>query len=165
MAGAVAGFGLAAFAGPAIHRAVIKRNETVAIADVWAVISAEMRHQERTGYFDSPQCLASPKGCGNDVPKGGARWLDPILASSTPRAGYVRRFYSAGVLPDAVVRERGLSPSSTDTFAIVAVPLRPGKTGTRAFCGDASGGVYYTRDGSAPTVVAGRCARGYPAVR
>jgi hypothetical protein len=41
------------------------------------------------------------------------------------------------------------------------VPLAPGTTGQRAFCGDESGVVRYSPEGKAPTVVDGTCPEGW----
>jgi hypothetical protein len=43
------------------------------------------------------------------------------------------------------------------TFAVVAAPEIPGVTGIRAFCGDDTGAICYTRDGRAPDARNGRC--------
>jgi hypothetical protein len=49
------------------------------------------------------------------------------------------------------------SLSSLKSYAYVAVPLEPGRTGYRGFCIDDSGALRFTRDGTAPPVVDGRC--------
>jgi hypothetical protein len=47
----------------------------------------------------------------------------------------------------------------------VAVPVQQGQSGVRAFCGDASGRLCYTVDGSAPEVVGGVCPENCPDLR
>jgi hypothetical protein len=44
-----------------------------------------------------------------------------------------------------------------ETFAYVAVPILPGRTGFRGFCGDDSGRICVTEDGTTPPLREGRC--------
>ncbi len=45
-----------------------------------------------------------------------------------------------------------ISPSSIAGFAYLAVPAARNQTGLRAFCGDSSGIICYTGDGSTPGI-------------
>ena len=50
------------------------------------------------------------------------------------------------------------SPSPfVKTFAYTAVPTGRGETGMRSYCGDSTGRVCVTEDGSEPAVVGGLC--------
>ena len=66
--------------------------------------------------------------------------FDPRLAREGVREGYTRRFVGG-----------------SESFAYIAIPEIPMKTGVRGFCGDSTARICFTRDGSAPPVVDGRC--------
>jgi hypothetical protein len=132
---------VAAIAIPSFLRARVSANEAATIGDIRTVISAEAAYQSYSGgSYGSPECLAAPTTC---LPAySGPTFLDPQLASAAAKSGYRRTFH---VRPE--------------TFAYTAVPVEPGKTGVRGFCGDASGRICFTTDGSAPAVVDGACAQ------
>jgi type IV pilus assembly protein PilA len=140
---------IAAIAIPSLLRARITANESAAIGDVRSVIAAEMTYQSMTGAYGSLECLAQPSGCGS---KGGSVSLvDAALASSAPRHGYRLR-----VILGAPSTSSDAAGGASD-FVVVAVPVKFGGTGMKAFCGDATGEIHYTRDDREPQVVGGRC--------
>jgi type IV pilus assembly protein PilA len=148
---------VAAIAIPSLLRARISANEAAAIGDVRTVISAEAAYQSMNGgYYDTLECLGTPSGC---IPSyDGPTFLDRVLASGAPKTGYRRTFHpgaAASSAEGASVR----SPSSMESFAYTAVPLQANQTGVRAFCGDSTGLVCYTLDGSEPEVVNGGCSK------
>ena len=73
------------------------------------------------------------------------------MASGQPKSGYERHFIAG---PRAA---KGLSPSAMSSFAYLAVPVEPGTTGIRGFCGDSEGAICTTADGRMPQVANGRC--------
>jgi Zn-dependent protease with chaperone function/type II secretory pathway pseudopilin PulG len=131
---------IAAIAIPSLLRARVAANEAAAIGDIRAVISQETAYAASNhGYFESDvACLATPSKC-NPADRSPGLAGAQELASGT-KGGYVRAMFyghkfAAGRNPP------GVSPSSTDGFAIIARPLTANQTGIRSFCGDASGAV------------------------
>jgi type II secretory pathway pseudopilin PulG len=146
---------IAAIAIPSLLRARISANESAAIGDVRTVISAQAAYQSaNAGYYDTLECLGTPSSC---IPGyGGPTFLDAALASGAPKSGYQRAFHPGGP-PKSDEGGSSRSPSSMDSYAYTAVPLQPNRTGVRGFCGDASGRICVTMDGSEPPVVNGEC--------
>jgi type IV pilus assembly protein PilA len=129
---------VAAIAIPSLLRARMAANESAAVGDVRAVISAQATYASLNGgFYDKLDCLAQPRGClrGSSAPS--APLVDEQLVRASPRRGYE---FALHVGPAAAQEDTAaLSPSSVTRFAYVAVPLAPGTTGQRAFCGDESG--------------------------
>jgi hypothetical protein len=145
---------IAAIAIPSLLRARISANEAAAIGDTRTVISAEMAYAaSNSGYYDTLECLAAPGGC---IPKYQG---PPVLGAGFAAAeknGYQRRL----VLGPPASGGGDVSRSSVQGFAYIAVPIKPGQTGMRGFCGDHTGIVCFTMDGSAPGVADdGSCAQ------
>jgi hypothetical protein len=132
-------------------------NESRAIGDVRTVISAEIGYQSANmGYYDTPACLGAPAKCMAGYT--GPSFLDPELASLSPKNGYRRVFHPGPAPRREELRKAKASPSSLTSYAYVAVPVDPGRTGRRGFCGDASGRICVTSDGAAAPVRNGQCA-------
>lgn len=147
---------VAAIAIPSLLRARVAANETATLGDIRTVISAEASYQAANrGYYGPPECLAAPATC---LPAySGPAFLDTALV--TVKSGYVRTFHPGAPIalgPDGTPASTG----SLESFALVAVPERTGQTGVRGFCGDSTGRVCYTRDGSAPGADGGVCGAG-----
>ena len=144
---------VAAIAIPSLLRARVAANESASIGDTRTMISAQIAYASANGgFYDTAECLAAPHGC---IPGySGPSFIDPSLAEGTPRHGYQSTFFpgSAAEKPGASV-----SPSSLQSFAWIMVPLSPGQTGVRGFCGDSRGQVCFTSDGTAPQASAGQC--------
>jgi hypothetical protein len=81
----------------------------------------------------------------------------PPYPWTSPRHGYERSFH--GGAPKLVLdtQKAHLEETRLGSFAIVAVPVMPGETGNRGFCGDSTGRLCVSDDGSAPSVKDGRC--------
>jgi type IV pilus assembly protein PilA len=141
---------VAAIAIPSLLRARIAANEASAIGNVRTVISAEAAYQTvNQGFYDGRgECLSGPQTCIPDYT--GPTFIDAALFAG-PRSGYVHELQ--GGAPAAAAK--GISPSSTDAFAVIAYPAAAGKTGVRAFCGDATGRVCAVASGSREELVAG----------
>jgi len=137
----------AAIAIPSFLRARVSANESVTIGDLRAVVAAEAVYQGANGgLFDTLECLGAPGRC---IPGyTGPSFLDPGLAVPS-KSGYQRTFHPG---PAAAEGREGVSPSSLESYAFVAVPLTPRTTGMRAFCADSSGRICATSDGSAPQI-------------
>jgi type IV pilus assembly protein PilA len=149
---------VAAIAIPSFLRARVSANEAATIGDIRTVISAEAAYQSASGGAYGPlACLAEPPQCLPEY--SGPHFLDPELASADVKIGYRRTFHPGS--PASVASSPAGAPLSTgglEGFAYVAVPEKVGQTGVRGFCGDASGRICFTTDGSAPEVSDGACA-------
>lgn len=131
---------VAAIAIPSLLRARVAANEAAAIGDLRTVISAEMAYAQASGgVYGTLECLRSPKRC---LPAyQGPSFLSPELTKSQ-KSGYSRTFQL---------------PPDQGSFVYVVVPMVPGQTGVRGFCGDAKGIICFTSSGRAPDVVNGEC--------
>ena len=145
---------VSAIAIPSFLRAKVSANESAAIGDVRTVISGEAAYQSANdGFYDTLECLGRPSSC---IPNyTGPTFLDPVLASGEPKSGY-RRTLHLGPAAD-LSNASAASPTSVTGYAYVAVPVKTGQTGVRAFCGDARGIICYTVGGNEPDVVDGEC--------
>ncbi len=107
------------------------------------------------------ECLGTPSQCIPNYPAAGSSFLDAQLTSLQPKSGYRHELRTGAAIESvkpAGSELRGqVSPSSVKTFAYLAVPVQPGRTGIRAFCGDSNGIVCFTADGSEPRVTDGTC--------
>jgi hypothetical protein len=131
-------------------------NEAAAIGDIRALISAELAFSSvNRGYYAGVECLEKPSTCLTGYT--GPEFLSPPFPWSSPRNGYKRTFHAGARPTREEIRRLRAAPSSLKSFAFVVVPLEPGKTGDRGFCGDATGRICVTSDGSAPLVRAGQC--------
>jgi len=141
---------VAAIAIPSLLRARVAANEASAIGNVRTVISAQAAYQTvNQGFYDGRwECLSGPQTCIPDY--SGPTFIDASLFAGS-RSGYIHELQ--GGAPAAAAR--GISPSSTDAFAVIAYPVAAGKTGVRAFCGDASGRVCAIVNGRKDELVAG----------
>jgi hypothetical protein len=149
---------VAAIAIPSFLRARVSANEAATIGDIRTVISAQAAYQSaNTGFYDGRlACLARPAEC---VPGyAGPAFLDAAIASGQAKSGYGREFVAGtAVDPSSFGEGAAMSPSSVTGYAYVAWPVENGRTGTRAFCGDASGVICFTADGRRPLVNDAAC--------
>lgn len=133
---------VAAITIPSLLRARISANESAAIADVGAVVAAQAAYAESNGgLHDDLDCLVTPSQCIPGYPPTAPTFLPPELTASSTRKGYTFTFQRGG--PPESWRHDAERSSATGmlTFAYVALPAEPGRTGQRAVCGDASGRV------------------------
>jgi type IV pilus assembly protein PilA len=153
----------AAIAIPSLLRARMAANESAALGDVRTVISAETAYAAANGgYYDNLECLARPQGCipGSSAPS--QAMIDATMAGGGARHGYEFMLHLGPAAPSE--NAGPVSPSSVTGFAYVAVPVKAGNTGQRAFCGDETGVVRFSPDGAAPTIVGGRCPESWSTV-
>jgi hypothetical protein len=131
-------------------------NESRAIMDLRSLISAQAYVTSiNGGFYLSPECLEALEACVSGY--AGPPAMEPPFSWVIPRNGY-RFTFKAGSRPSSQeLRKAKASASSLASFALVAVPEMPGKSGTRGFCGDASGVICETPDGSPPAVRNGSC--------
>jgi hypothetical protein len=135
---------------------LIERNEAAAIADLMTIISAEAAYQTvNAGFYDTPACLFRPSSCIPGYPAEAPFFLDEALASLTVKDGYRRAVFTK---PPTQGPGRDASLTSAEFYAFILWPDEPGKTGRRAFCGDADGIICFNEDGSMPKLSReGRC--------
>jgi hypothetical protein len=150
VATAPGGLGLgavAAIAIPSLMKARTSANESAAIGDLRTVISAEAAYSAaNNGLYGEMACLSAPATCVKGY--SGPHFLDQELASLAVKSGYKRAFYPG---------KRGAKARSLQGFAYTAVPAEPGKTGTRSFCGEASGTIRVDPKGGDIKPVGGVC--------
>jgi hypothetical protein len=120
---AVAMIGIvAAIAIPSLLRARIAANEADAIGDLRTVVSSEVVYQQANGgRYGTLECLAAPSSCVTGFAG------QPFINSETAKS--VKQGYQ---------RTLTLSPDAQH-YMLVAVPVTPGGTGTRAFCATETG--------------------------
>ncbi len=110
-------------------------NHSMAIGDIRSVISAQAHYAAANGgYHDTLECLATPSDCIPGYPPTDPWFMGPgdMPGLATERRGYARSFQPGpAATPEAGEQER-ISPSSMTSFAYVAVPIRPFRTGMRA---------------------------------
>jgi hypothetical protein len=149
---------------PARAHAHIAANEKAAVADVRAVVAAEKVYAlTNHDYYDTLSCLAHPQKC---IPGGEAAGVpildDARLADTKVRNGYSFTLF-LGDGPPATEPDN-VSASSAASFAYVAVPVKPGVTGARSFCGDATELVRADSRGGLPREPDGLCPESWPPV-
>jgi type IV pilus assembly protein PilA len=141
---------------PSLLRARMAANESGAVGDVRTMISAQATYASSNGgYYDKIECLAKPQGCipGSTAPSSAL--IDAPMASTPVRRGYDFTLHLGPAAPQE--NASAVSPSSVTSFAYVAVPVKAGNTGQRAFCGDETGVVRVSPGGMAPTIIGGKC--------
>jgi type IV pilus assembly protein PilA len=129
---------IAAIAIPSLLRARVAANEGAVREELRTIVSAEVSYAGANGgLFDDAGCLAAPAKC---IPGyNGPAFLDAELFSSQTRHGYTFRFFGGPKPVPGSVDPGKVSPSGVTTFAVVAAPVQPGRTGFRTFCIDATG--------------------------
>jgi len=142
---------------PESDPALIERNEAAAIADLRTMMSGEAAYQAaNAGFYDMRfDCLLRPSSCIPGYPAEAPAFLDEALTLLIFKDGYGRAYF-----PRPPVQKPGsdASPTSAEFYALTLWPREVGKTGQRAFCGDADGVICFTNDGRAPRVGRdGRC--------
>lgn len=147
---------IAAIAIPSLLRARVSANEAAVIGDIRTVISAEAAFASSNGgLYDQLECLAKPQECIPGYPADGPVFLQEVPPAV--RTGYQREFQTGMPADGSEVAFANLSPTSVQSFVYLAYPVNAGVTGTRGFCGDYTGRICVTEDGSRPPVVDGMC--------
>jgi type II secretory pathway pseudopilin PulG len=144
-----------AIAIPSLVRARIAANESAAVGDLRSIVGAEATYSSVNGYYDKLDCLMAPGRC---IP-GGQGGSQPLLdqrLSTDVRNGYEFRFYP-GPAPEPGTLTARSSPSSITSFAVLATPVTPGRSGTRAFCADDSGMICIMAPGASPSLSEAAC--------
>ena len=133
---------IAAIAIPSLLRARIAANESAAIGDTRAVVSAQHAYAASNGsFYGLMSCLGTPMGCG--FVSGTTPFIDLQIASLTTKQGYVRSFLPG--IPGVGAPDPGLV-----TFVYFATPAVVAQTGNRGFGGDNSGMICQDPTGAPP---------------
>lgn len=137
-----------------LQRARLAANEAVAVGDIRTIYTAENLFMAVTeGAYGLLRCLNIPADCIVGIP--GEKLLEKTLTSATEKSGYRRKFHAGARVPSA--KAKGKPSPFVKTYAYTAVPIVPGETGTRGFCGDSLGRICVSGDGTAPPVAGGLC--------
>jgi hypothetical protein len=120
----------------------VAANEAGALGTVRVMLSGQIAYAVNNGNaYGSVGCLESPSPC---VPKDpGVPYLTPGTTTGE-RAGYIFEFHPGPDAPNAAGRPPG---SALASFVYVAKPVRPGTTGNRTFCVDATFNICTLPDG------------------
>jgi hypothetical protein len=132
-------------------------NEKKAISDLRNLVVAQaFVATVNGGFYLPPECLESIAAC---IPGyTGGEPLEPPFAWTRPRHGYRWMFHPGPRATRQAVEHAKAGAASLQAYAFVGLPETPGRSGNRAFCGDASWKMCATHDGSAPAVKNGVCA-------
>ena len=138
-----------------LKRTRIAANEAVAVGDIRTFITGQMLFMSLAdGAFGELRCLRMPADCIAGVPEEQMMPPENLVAD---RRGYKRTFHAGARVNGP--KAKGKPSPFVKTFAYTAVPLVPGETGVRGFCGDSTGKVCVTPDGGAPAVSGGLCVK------
>jgi type IV pilus assembly protein PilA len=147
---------IAAIAIPSLLRARVAANESAVIGDIRTVISSQAAYNSANGgwYEKNFACMTLKGGCIPSTPSNAPTFLDSLIASLNPKAGYSRALTDFGAGP--LVADPALSPGSVSGYYYSATPINQGATGVRGFGGDGSGRICYTVDGKRPIFLPGQ---------
>lgn len=164
MASMLASLGLAQSSGPApasspaLDAEAMRVRERMIIIAVSTVLLAERTYAVANGaFFDEIRCLMKPTECIPGLPVDAPPFMDPTYDWLEPKLGYDRKFHPGPKASPEEIQKAGASATSLKAFAFTATPVRPGETGSRAFCGDSTGRMCFTPKGTEPPVKDGRC--------
>ncbi|HXB53386.1 MAG TPA: hypothetical protein VN461_01305 [Vicinamibacteria bacterium] len=144
----------------------LRGRDRTAILDVRSVVMAGRAYAAANGaLFGTLSCYTQPETCLPDFPKDAAPFLDPSHDWLATSLGYVHKFHPGPLASEEEILKAKAAPGSLKSFAFTVAPVKPGQTGLRAFCGDSSGRICVSRDGSEPRVKDGRCAQACPELK
>jgi hypothetical protein len=136
-----------AIAIPSMMKARTSANESAAIGDMRTVVSGQAAYQAANeGFYGELACLSAPGTCMKGY--AGPTFLDAKLTSLEAKSGYRRAFHPG---------KKAARARSLEGFAYTAVPVEPGKTGTRSFCIDFTGVIRVDPRGGEIRPVGGEC--------
>jgi prepilin-type N-terminal cleavage/methylation domain-containing protein len=141
---------IAAIALPVLFRARVSANESAIIGDIRTVLSAQGTYSSANGgaYDGALSCLGQPSACIPGYPAGGPAFVDAMIASGVSKVGYARNLASGP--PPVGFDPASQSPTSVRAYVYWGRPIDPGRTGVRAFAGDATGIICASANGVQP---------------
>ena len=137
---------IAAIAIPNLMRARMSANESSAAASVRSVNTAEVSYAAAypdVGFTPTLGALGPDAVPCKTIDSVHGCFIDTVLAAGA-KEGYTITLGAGTPVGTANM-----------TFADTAVPASPGTTGTRAFCSDQSGVIYYTTGAAATACTVG----------
>lgn len=142
---------------PGLQKAAIESNEASAIGYVRSVALAQQAASAMNGGFFLPvSCLAAPSECPP------ALSAEPFLTGGLTE-GYSMFFQVVEPASAEDIAAVRANPRSVKIWALVVMPRQPGVTGTRVFCADTAGKLFFTLDASTlPDTSRGYCNGAYP---
>jgi hypothetical protein len=144
----------------------LRGRDRSALLDVRTVVMAGRAYAAANGsLFGILSCYTHPETCRPDFPKDAAPFLDASHDWLAVRLGYARTFHPGPPASEEEIQRAKAAPGSLKSFAFTVAPVTPGETGLRAFCGDSTGRICVSRDGSEPRVKDGRCAQPCPELK
>ncbi len=136
----------------------LRGRDRTALLDVRTVVMTGRGYAAANGsLFGTLSCYTHPETCLPAFPKDAAPFLDASHDWLAVRLGYVRKFHPGPPASEEEIQRAKAAPGSLKSFAFTAVPVHPGETSLRAFCGDSTRRICVARDGSEPRVKDGRC--------
>jgi len=136
-----------------LKRTRIAANEAMAVTDLRTLMTGESLIMGLTnGVYGEFRCLNRPSDCIKDIPE--EQMLDKSYLA-IERNGYRRKFHAGEKVTD---NPRSKGAPFLKAYAFTAVPIVPGESGVRSFCGDHTGRVCVKTDGGEPAVTGGSCA-------
>ena len=139
---------VAAVAIPALMGARVAANESATLGDIRTLISAQAAYQSaNAGFYDANlSCLTQPSSalCIPSYPFTAPTFLDSLLSSQNPKAGYNRSFTPGPI----AVGGPAASPTSSRVYRYDATPITVGQTGVRGFAADYTTRLCYTANGA-----------------
>ncbi len=136
---------IAAIAIPNLLRARMAANEASAVGSVRTINTGEFTYASMypaVGYAFALTNLGGSAPCSNPTVSASCV-IDNVLAVGT-KSGYTFTGVGSGGAGSAT------APTTPNTaYLITALPSYVGVTGTRGFCSDQSGVIYFNTDGSA----------------
>ena len=141
---------IAAIAIPSLLRARIAANETAAVGDLRAVITAQHAYTaSNSAAYGTLACLGAPTACG--FAPATTPFLDSQIAFMNVKNGYGRSFQPGPL--GAGTPDPGLT-----SFVYFATPVIFTQTGNRGFGGDNSGLICVDQTGVPPPASGGTLA-------
>jgi len=126
---------IAAIAIPNLIRSKISANEAAAVSNIRTVNTAQTTYQiayPSVGYANNLSKLAFPAP-GGSIDQNSAGLLDWIIGCASQPCQKTGYYFS-------IVNASG---NPIDNYGVTAVPVSPGNTGVRGFCGSQKSSITY----------------------
>jgi prepilin-type N-terminal cleavage/methylation domain-containing protein len=137
---------IAAIAIPNLLRAHMAANEASAVGSVRTINTGEVTYAAAyptVGYAYALTNLGGAAPCANPSASS-ACVIDDLLATAAIKSGYSFKAVGAGGGGSVT------APTAPNTvYLVTGLPTADGITGTRGFCSDQSGVIYYNTNGGA----------------
>jgi len=129
---------LMAIAIPNLLRARASANETVAVASLRSVTTAQVTYLQAYNQGYAPSLVALGPGGGGFPTAAAAALIDPVLATGS-KTGYIYTYSAVDANGDGQI----------DSYTLNADPIVPGQTGSKYFFVDTSNVIRFSLAGPA----------------